>query len=315
MVKNRILMILTASFALILLQPAMAMESGGNISNGLISKSSFIVEIDEVNNVKVIGALPQIEGLNKSSLTMLNEKIRLSYTGLINAGYRSIETEYDVYNWANITSIVIRYNIGGEKSLNKKQVVQTFVFDDISQSEVTLKNLLGKDYMTYINRYISSRIDKNAAAYYAGSNRFSSIRPNQSFFIKDGVIHILFDEYTIAPASAGIAEFEIPVDSLAFTLSRGEYAVENGITYIPVTAAMRLGMKVGIKTGGIMEITSYDNNKITEININNDKINRANVMLINGYNIALSADYFSMELGIGVQKKEFSTELEISYIF
>ena len=288
-----------------------------NISNGLVAKKIMINQIDEVNNIKVNGGLPQVEGLNQTSFaSFLNDKIRQSYTNLVNAGYRNINTEYDVYNWANITSIVVRYNIGGANSLNKKQVVRTFVFDDISQSEVTLRNLLGKDYMNYLNKYISGEINRNSAGiYYAGANKFSSIKSNQSFYIKGGVIHILFDEHTIAPASAGTPEFQIPMESITFTLSRREYAGESGEIYIPITVAMRLGMKVELKAGGVMEITSHDGKKITVINVNNDKVNHSDVILINGYDIALAEEYFKRELGISIERKENSKEIEISYIF
>ena len=289
----------------------------GNISGGLIAKQFIINPVDEVDNIKVSGYLPQVEGLNRTAFTsILNEKIRKSYTSLVNAGYRSIDTDYEVYNWANMTSIVVRYNIGGEKAANKKQAVRTFVFDDISQSEVTLRNLLGKDYTAYINKYISGEITKaQTGIYYTGANKFSSIRSNQSFYIKDGVIYILFDEYTIAPASAGTTEFEIPLESISFTLSHGEYARENGIIYVPVTVAMRLGMAVELKSGGIMEITSHNGEKTVAINVNNDNLNPSEVMLINGYNIALSLDYLSSKLEISAHTKDNSDEIEIFYIF
>ena len=297
--------------------PLEEIGESGNIFNGIIAKNNLINSIDEVNNIKVNGALPQLEGLSRASfVNSLNEKIRQSYTSLINAGYRSIETDYDVYSWANMTSIIIRYNIGGEKSLSKKQVVRTFVFDDISQSEVTLRNLLGKDYIAYVNKSISGEIDQSTVgAYYTGANKFNSIKPNQSFYIKDGVIHILFDEYAIAPSATGIPEFEIPMESLTFTLSRREYAEKNGIVYIPITTAMRLGMKVEIRQGGIMEITSHDGKKITLIDVNNDRVNPSDVMLINGYDIGLALEYFSEELEINVERKEGSSEIEISYMF
>ena len=302
------------------LYPEEESSEGGNISNGLIAKKSLINSVDEVNNFKVNGVLPQVEGLGRIAFAnSLNEKIRHSYMSLINAGYRSIETDYDVYNWANVTSIVIRYNIGGEKSLNKKQVVRTFVFDDISQSEVTLRNLLGQNYISYVNEAVSGEINKSnkngAGAYYTGANKFNSIKPNQSFCIKDGVIHILFDEYAIAPAVLGTPEFEIPLKSLTFTLSHREYTQENGVIYIPVTAAMRLGMRVEIGRGGIMEITSHDGQKTTSVNVNNDRVNREHVMLMKGYDIALAADYMSDELGINVERKSDSEDIEISYIF
>ncbi|MDL2248337.1 RsiV family protein, partial [Tyzzerella sp. OttesenSCG-928-J15] len=263
--------------------PIEEIENSSNISGGLVVKTDLVDTIDEVNNIKVNGELPQIVNINNAVFAKnLNEKIQQSYLSLVNAGYRSISTNYEVHNWANITSIVVKYDISEAKnSANGKEIVKTFVFDSISQSEITLRNLLGKDYMQYINRNISEQIKKSdVGLYYSGANSFSSIRSNQSFYVKDGKIIIVFDEYSIAPGSSGTPEFEIAMDGISFNLTKNEYIKKDDVIYIPATAAIRLGMKVQLKAGGIMEITSYDGKTVKEINVNNESLNPLDVTYI-----------------------------------
>lgn len=89
--------------------------------------------------------------------------------------------------------------------------------------DITLKDMLGEDYINIINLQIKKQIqeriqnDKNAMffseeddPYLEDGSSFKTISDKQEFYINEkGNVVIVFPKYTIAPGYMGILEFEI----------------------------------------------------------------------------------------------------------
>ncbi len=85
-----------------------------------------------------------------------------------------------------------------------------------SGRELTLKDLLGPDYIRIVNesvkRQIEQRMAADESAYYYSEDEgaFTTIRPDQGFYINaQGHVVVAFSKYEIAPGYMGFPEFEI----------------------------------------------------------------------------------------------------------
>jgi len=276
---------------------------------GAVERPNIISRINEVNNIRINGYIPQIVGMNARAAERINARIRDSFTNLVTAGHRDIQASYDVHNWGGITSIVVRYEMAGSR-----QVVHSFVFDNVSKSEVTLRNLLGRDFMGYINNRITTELKAESVDAESGSiTNFRTIRANQSFYIKDGNIHILFEQARVAHERYGVVEFVIPINTLNYTLSHNQFVEKDGKIFVPATVARRFGMDVYVERGGIMHIGRGQN--AVRVNVHNDYKNPYEVTYMNGYDVALSADFLKRELGIVVAQVPNSREITVTYTF
>jgi len=93
---------------------------------------------------------------------------------------------------------------------------QTFYNIDLkSGKELTLTDMLGKDYKKLVDesvrRQIKERLAKDAnLMYFEGNEGFSGINSKQKFYVnKAGNVVVVFAKYEIAPGVMGIQEFEI----------------------------------------------------------------------------------------------------------
>jgi hypothetical protein len=93
---------------------------------------------------------------------------------------------------------------------------QTFYNIDLqSGKELTLAELLGKDYKKLVDesvrKQIKERTKKDAdQIYFEGSEGFSGIDSKQKFYVNTaGNVVVVFAKYEIAPGFMGIQEFEI----------------------------------------------------------------------------------------------------------
>lgn len=113
-------------------------------------------------------------------------------------------------NLGGIISLYIDYYeyIGGAHGVTNRK---TYNIDLNNKKELSLKDLFIKDYdyKALINNYINVEINKNKDKYFTGKEGFNGINDEQSYYIKDNKLVIVFQEYEIAPYSAGIVEFPI----------------------------------------------------------------------------------------------------------
>lgn len=72
---------------------------------------------------------------------------------------------------------------------------------------VTMKDLLGDDYKTIVDQQITKKIAEQPDLYF--EDAFKGISEDQSFFIENGEVVVLFQKYEIAPGAAGTPEFRI----------------------------------------------------------------------------------------------------------
>ncbi|MDO4721110.1 MAG: DUF3298 domain-containing protein [Peptostreptococcaceae bacterium] len=111
-------------------------------------------------------------------------------------------------------------------------------FDTIDKKKKIVLTLpaLFKDesYIRLISENIKEQMRKRmesdqSAAYFfdaeeASSEKFESIKKNQSFYINtEGALVIVFDEYEVAPGSMGLVEFVIPTPVIREALAGEEY--------------------------------------------------------------------------------------------
>ena len=106
-------------------------------------------------------------------------------------------------NWVNAYNVSYFYNI----NLN-------------TGAHITLKDILGDNYIEIANKSIKEQIEKQIledenASYFGYNvksiNGFETITDSTKFYINDkGNPVIVFDKYEIAPGSMGQVEFEIP---------------------------------------------------------------------------------------------------------
>ena len=91
-------------------------------------------------------------------------------------------------------------------------VVDTYnVLNGPTASPLTLEQLLGDDYIELANAAVKAELKANPDKYYPqdGSDAFTSIADDQSFFVSNGTVYLVFQQYEIAPYASGV--IEIPV--------------------------------------------------------------------------------------------------------
>ncbi|MDO5115559.1 MAG: RsiV family protein [Synergistaceae bacterium] len=147
---------------------------------------------------------------------MMNDK-------MADGGHLGVTLSYDVRvdNEKLLTVDLYELTIVGSSS-----TTHTFYnFDKKTGLPVELSSFFnGKaDYVKIISDYIRGemrRLNKKGEGPFwiapQDSGGFSSIKPNQNFFVNDkGNIVICFDKYEVAPGAAGSPEFEIPRRAVA----------------------------------------------------------------------------------------------------
>ena len=83
--------------------------------------------------------------------------------------------------------------------------------------EITLRDVLGPDYMALANAAVEAGIAARQAAdpeasFFLGENGFTSIAPDQPFYLNQaGSPVVFFEKYAIAPGYMGQLEFEVPL--------------------------------------------------------------------------------------------------------
>ena len=79
-------------------------------------------------------------------------------------------------------------------------------------SEITLEDLLGPDYINIANESIKAQIASDSSGLYFDEEMggFTTITPETNFYINEaGNPVIVFQKYEIAAGAAGMPEFEI----------------------------------------------------------------------------------------------------------
>ena len=125
----------------------------------------------------------------------------------------TISVDYDI---KNETSDYLSFVIYGYESwLSSEAVAYYYNLDVHTMQYITLEEMLGKDYIDFVNEEIKQQIKErqkngNDVFFSKEEGGFESISEEENFYInRDGNVVIVFDKYAIAPGFMGNVEFEI----------------------------------------------------------------------------------------------------------
>lgn len=113
----------------------------------------------------------------------------------------------------------LSFAVGGSESWNAAHdETRYYTIDLRTEQPVTLKDLLGENYIETVNASIKSQMKTRELAndqpfWTPQQGGFTTITDETKFYINEaGNPVIVFDKYEIAPGAAGVIEFEIPVN-------------------------------------------------------------------------------------------------------
>ncbi len=195
-----------------------------------------ITKVDDVVDIHM--KIPKVEGLSDKTVeNRINNEIRDKMTAKVEEAERRaiedkkawIDTGGDPkeyvpryisvdYSVKTLTDDVLSFIVSEmEIGANAAYDLHYYNIDLQTNKDLTLKDLLGENYIAIANEQIAAQIAERSkeegAVFFDGSDGiegFKSISENQGFYI-DGKGHpvIVFNKYEIAPGYMGILEFEV----------------------------------------------------------------------------------------------------------
>lgn len=177
-------------------------------------------ELQEKVNGMITDKIAELLNETESNAKQIKKEIGNNTRGSI-YGKMSVRIDYEVkYNKNNILSFILTK----EEGLNtSSRDIYTYNYNIETGKEITLEELLGKDYKKLCNEQIEKEIEKqekeNKNKKYFNKedmlgigedSYFHGISDNQSFYINEVEKPVIvFDKYSIAPGYMGVPEFEI----------------------------------------------------------------------------------------------------------
>ncbi|WP_219838676.1 stalk domain-containing protein [Paenibacillus sp. R14(2021)] len=125
-------------------------------------------------------------------------------------------------------------------------VVDTYnIHNTAKASPIKLKELFGPSYLSIINRTVKAEIASRPADFF--KDAFKSITDQQAFYVEDGILYLVFQQYEIAPYAAGLPEIALVIPDTGVT-------VPAGIASLPVVADGQSlhGTKLYTAAGGVV---------------------------------------------------------------
>lgn len=177
-----------------------------------------------------------VEQLNKSVEEYTNEliaKFEADVAQMGDEGHESVDTSYEVVTDTD-TLFSLRLNttiaMGGAQNISK-----IYHIDKRTNEVITLKDLFKEDadFITAVSENIKTQMRERMSAdegvsYFIDSEEgfqewdFKAVKEDQNFYIdENGKLHIVFDEYEVAPGYMGVVEFEIPTDVIQDIVKEG----------------------------------------------------------------------------------------------
>ena len=126
----------------------------------------------------------------------------------------NVDVNYEIKSQTSTTvSFVVDLFQGSFNAYNQQYFYNLDLEND---RDITLKDLLGEDWVNICNQSIQAQIDasvdENGFTYFfpADQGGFTTVDENTSFYIRDdGVPVVVFPRYSIAAGAAGAVEFPI----------------------------------------------------------------------------------------------------------
>ncbi|MBN2851832.1 MAG: DUF3298 domain-containing protein [Clostridia bacterium] len=155
---------------------------------------------EEINQVILDLSSLSVEKF-KEKVADLEEKVNQSYIGM------DYEVTTEEYGFFSISLLINDYY--GEDEVMTYRRSFNYHFGDLG--ELSLKDLLGEDYIMLLNNEIKTQIDLSPEMKSAVINRgFTGIDDNTRFYLKEGKLVVYFERKSIFNYDYGIPAFEIP---------------------------------------------------------------------------------------------------------
>ncbi|MCL2708732.1 MAG: copper amine oxidase N-terminal domain-containing protein, partial [Defluviitaleaceae bacterium] len=116
---------------------------------------------------------------------------------------RSIEFSYQLYISGDVVSVVVYSTVS---SASQKTEVSSVNFNPKDGSRVGVAEAVGYNIAPLAEKIIAERIRREPEKYSVSSVR---LLPGQAYFMLDGLLVLLFDEYSLARGAFGVTPFAI----------------------------------------------------------------------------------------------------------
>lgn len=118
----------------------------------------------------------------------------------------------------NIVSIILNVTI--TSSTTKNDII-TFNYDESKNKILTINDILGVNGINIINTYIKDQIKRNPNKY---NSNFNGIDKNQSFYLSEKGVVVIFDQGKMGPVLENNITFELdPEKILDYTIDKDAY--------------------------------------------------------------------------------------------
>ncbi|MFF2484449.1 DUF3298 domain-containing protein [Paenibacillus sp. NPDC058071] len=217
---------------------AVQLSSNASKSNSAVTVSSRSV-IEKEGQYGISVKIPVIAGMEDSAYEKrLNEEIALQVKQEIEvlkeqaaeevkyakeSGYEphlyELKVDYDLKsdgskaNGSELSFVVRTYTYtGGNHGLYR---VDTYnVYNGEHASDITLETVLGADYKEQVERVVKAEMKADPERFYEGIEKELNVTSDHPFYIKNGKLVLVFQQYEIAPYSAGIIEITVPATGI-----------------------------------------------------------------------------------------------------
>ncbi|MCL2698943.1 MAG: DUF3298 domain-containing protein, partial [Defluviitaleaceae bacterium] len=174
-------------------------------------------------DLEIAGSLPEVSGMTNITLqTELNSLIRQQFDDMTktaaDSSARRINFAYEHKPDGEFNSIVMRISTA---TISVRDDVRTFVLGPGGRL-LTVNDVLGPNGVKIINQVIAQEIARRPGTFNAD---FGGISEDQSFYVQNGNVVVIFSKYAIGPAAVGTPEFRVNIENVrnnTFTILRAD---------------------------------------------------------------------------------------------
>lgn len=217
------------------------------------------------NTTKINGYIPVIKNLTNPIFEYnLNSSIKNSLDTYTDEAVKNkastFNVNFDVVENVDYLSIILYFT----NQTKKTSEIQTFVLNRKTNSYVSINSFLGGNGLSYVNKYISNKINKDKTTKYFN---FTGVTSSTPFYIQNDNINVIFGAGKIAATSKGNIVFSVPTKNLSnYNLSANLYYLKSkyNVKMLPLR--------------NILEHFGYSltwNSKTNQITISKNRVNLA----------------------------------------
>lgn len=229
-------------------------------------------------DVEIRGTLPVLERMKNVRLqNEVNIGIQDVYDQKVSAAkisrVKQLIFDHDYKYGSDVTTILLMTTYTSSSS---KTEVNSFNFNEKTNRMVTISDILGPNGVSLAGRYISGLTKKEPDKY---NPNFKGLSSNQAFYVEDGSIVFMFDEFQIAGGSAGVVKFPMVISQVAnHALDKNEYFTKDdyyGLKMIPLRAVCE-GLGYTVRWNAVTKSTDIrkDGQFITSVTLNENRYSK-----------------------------------------